>query len=140
MAEGSNKVYIVTQGSYSDYHIVTVFTNRKDAEVYCAVHNGSYGCDSYEVEEVEIGSIEYQPDKQIGYAFETEAYGKLSFRRYFMPKVGRNAIVPNVVKESKWRGRTEYAVAVMATSMEQAEKIAQDLIAKYKAEKEGVTI
>jgi hypothetical protein len=28
-------VYIVTDGSYSDYHICAVFSNKKDAERYC---------------------------------------------------------------------------------------------------------
>ena len=35
------KVYIVTEGEYSDYHIVGVFATREAAEKYCAVH-GNY--------------------------------------------------------------------------------------------------
>lgn len=33
------KVYIVTSGTYSDYHIDGVFIDRKMAEVFCAVHH-----------------------------------------------------------------------------------------------------
>ena len=137
-----DKVYIVTQGEYSDYHINTVFTDPHDAEVYCAVHNGCqvgiYG--DYRVEEFEIGKIQYQPDKKIGYWFSFEENGTLDEILHFMPKVGKSCIVPNVVKAKRLGNETLYTVGVMATSMEQAEKIAQDLIAKYKAEKEGVKV
>lgn len=140
MAEASNKVYIVVSGEYSDYHINTVFTDPHDAEVYCAVHNGGhvgfYG--DYRVEEFEIGKIQYQPDKKIGYWFSFEEDGTLDEILHFMPKVGKSCIVPNIVKAKRLGNETLYTVGVMATSMEQATKIAQDLIAKYKAEKEGL--
>lgn len=35
------KVYVVTQGSYSDYHIEQVFLEREKAELYCKIHNTS---------------------------------------------------------------------------------------------------
>lgn len=139
MAEASNKVYIVTQGEYSDYHIVTVFMDRHDAEVFCAMHNrGKYvDWDSYEILEQEVGKVEYEPDRKIGYGFTMTAHGKLYLSYNFMPKVGKGNVVPNVVKvEKEIFGSYYYDVGVMATSREQAEKIAYDLIAKYKAEKE----
>ena len=34
------KVYIVTEGEYSDYHICKVFDSRKHAEEYCALGHG----------------------------------------------------------------------------------------------------
>lgn len=33
------KVYIVTSGFYSDYHIDAVFLDKAQAEYYCALHN-----------------------------------------------------------------------------------------------------
>ena len=143
MAEKKNdKVYIVVSGEYSDYHISTVFTDPHDAEVYCAVNNGGYVgfYGDYRVEEFEIGKIEYQPDKKIGYWFSFEENGTLDEILNFMPHVGKSCIVPNMVQVKKPGGETLYTVGVMATSREQAEKIAQDLIAKYKAEKEGVKV
>lgn len=35
-----NKVYVVTAGSYSDYHIEAVFKDRAKAEAYCNCHLG----------------------------------------------------------------------------------------------------
>lgn len=43
------KVYIVTSGSYSDYHIDDVFIDLEQAYLYCAARNGSIGGD-YTVE------------------------------------------------------------------------------------------
>ncbi len=31
------KIYVVTEGEYSDYHICAVFDDKKKAELYCAV-------------------------------------------------------------------------------------------------------
>lgn len=33
------KVYVVTSGIYSDYHIVAVFDDKQKAEVFCAAYN-----------------------------------------------------------------------------------------------------
>lgn len=48
------KVYIVTEGSYSDYHIEAVFTDKGQAELYCAVHEDTkieeYEADEYRIE------------------------------------------------------------------------------------------
>lgn len=45
------KVYIITQGEYSDYCIVEVFGKLEDAEKYCAIHNDILGkySDPYEL-------------------------------------------------------------------------------------------
>lgn len=32
------KVYVATDGEYSDYHIESVFLSKKEAEAYCALH------------------------------------------------------------------------------------------------------
>ncbi len=37
----TDKVYVVTAGEYSDYHIETVCINREDAERYACLHRGS---------------------------------------------------------------------------------------------------
>ena len=45
------KVYVVTQGSYSDYHIEQVFLEREKAELYCKLHDTSGWGDHPELEE-----------------------------------------------------------------------------------------
>lgn len=37
-----DKIYVVTQGCYSDYHIDKIFSTRKAAEKYCALQNAAY--------------------------------------------------------------------------------------------------
>ena len=49
------KVFIVTNGEYSDYGIEGVFLNREDAEECCKIKQGKY--DSYRVEEWPLYSV-----------------------------------------------------------------------------------
>ena len=47
------KVYVVTCGEYSDYHIVAVFTDREKAEEFIKVRNDKisrWGDDAYNIE------------------------------------------------------------------------------------------
>ena len=39
----SKKVYIVTDGTYSEYHIEAVFSSERQALIYCATHCGEDG-------------------------------------------------------------------------------------------------
>lgn len=50
------KVYVVTEGEYSDYHIVGAFATREAAEKYCAVRHGSCSDlgDPINIEEYEL--------------------------------------------------------------------------------------
>ena len=58
------KVYIVTEGEYSDYHIEEVFSTREKAESYIALHNtSSYGY--YQIEEYEIDNVEIAKNEDI---------------------------------------------------------------------------
>lgn len=55
------KVYIVTSGEYSDYGIEIVFTDRDQAELYCAMHENDY--DSPRVEEWDADDVEIDSAK-----------------------------------------------------------------------------
>ena len=46
-------IYVVTQGEYSDYHIVGVYSRKEDAEAYCGAHLEN-GYDTPQVEEYEL--------------------------------------------------------------------------------------
>ena len=52
------KIYVVTSGFYSDYHIEKVFTDKKAAEAYCRERN--ICC--FEEDEYSAGIEEYQAD------------------------------------------------------------------------------
>lgn len=56
------KVYIVTSGSYSDYHIDEVFTDRKQAYLYCAARNTGINGE-YEVEEYDTDTSKLESRK-----------------------------------------------------------------------------
>ena len=48
-----NKVYIVTEGSYSDYHIVAVFSDEKKAKLYSLTLDDA-GVEEYDVDDIDI--------------------------------------------------------------------------------------
>lgn len=52
------KVYIVTTGEYSSYSIEAVFTDEKQAELFCAVHSKDYWIYDYEVWETDETRID----------------------------------------------------------------------------------
>lgn len=138
----NNEIYIVTSGCYSDYHIVTVFMDKDKAKAFVEAYNShktSKYYDDYEIETYKVSDIDVQTigdnafyDVQVsrrgacyvglaelGYAFETnEDVGK--------------------VIEYIAGAQEGYRVIVLAKDAEHAKRIAQDKIAQYKAEKEGL--
>ena len=48
-------VYVVTEGSYSDYHIVCVWSTREKAQAYV----DAAGPESYEIEEYSLDPLDY---------------------------------------------------------------------------------
>lgn len=53
------KLYVVTEGSYSDYRIVCIFKNKKKANNYVKYH-GEIGFDGMRCEEFELVDDSYQ--------------------------------------------------------------------------------
>ena len=47
----SDKVYVVTSGSYSDYRIECVFSTREKAEEYLQYHDDEYRIEKYAIDE-----------------------------------------------------------------------------------------
>lgn len=56
-----NKVYVVTAGEYSDYHIETICINREDAERYVCLHQGA------DLEEMRIEEYPICNDKELAH-------------------------------------------------------------------------
>lgn len=46
-------VYVVTEGSYSDYHIEAVFADKEQANLYLRIHPGCV-IEEYDTEEIKI--------------------------------------------------------------------------------------
>ena len=73
------KVYIVTRGSYSDYHIEAVFLSKEKAEYYVKYNSGSYYDTPY-IEEYDTEDENYDVSKE-GYV---KAF--ICFEHYYNPK------------------------------------------------------
>ena len=46
-----NKVFVITRGEYSDYHIDRVFSTRKQANDYLDTKDDSYQLEVYDLDE-----------------------------------------------------------------------------------------
>lgn len=125
------KLYIVTAGCYSGYHIESVFTSRRKAELYTAIHSDS---DNILIEEYETAD-EKITDKHevIGYLFRAELnYNKRYNKRWVVPNYlcGEAHFEP---KTLKW-----YEIWLRENDPIKARKILQDRIAQHNAEFAGI--
>lgn len=115
------KIYIITKGDYSDYHICNVTTDYQKAKRYKEAYSNSW----------EEACIE---------VYEDEKNGKENYCWAYDP-VSNTAKINNYnVKEGVMKNREDkiYGVYVYAPDEKHAAKKAQDMIAKYKAEQAGL--
>lgn len=130
------KFYAVTAGEYSDYHIIAITDNKERADNIAKIYRDDCWNYGTQVEEfVDSGVIE-------DVIWEVSARADGSYRVY---DTGFDKENVNVIKEilpsiSNNFGKIgeKYSVCVFAKSKDHAIKIAQDLWAEYKAEKEGI--
>lgn len=125
------KIYIATSGCYSDYSIDAVFTDRKKAEMYCAIHNQV----DQDIEEWETEDDSITVDKPV-----LKRWAGI-YNRCGSFKIEEDGYCLNPifqVHENYYHGG--HHRITMSTSMdktaEQAEKIMQDKFASWKYEKE----
>lgn len=59
------RVYVVTEGSYSDYHIVAIFSDKNNADIYAALINSTRGRDGAEVEEWDVDDVKIDTRQKI---------------------------------------------------------------------------
>lgn len=125
-------VYVITKGEYSDYGIEAVALEKEKAEELRERYSNqwdeamieTYDTDDYYVEmgrfyEVKVGKRSAIHVRETGVT-NIEDRNKVSFGRNWFTNV------------------EEYSVIVKAKDEEHAKKIGADLVAKYKAEKQGV--
>ena len=131
------KVYVVTSGEYSEYHIVGVTLDKQVAETFVNGKNeakGKYGKEFY--------LEEYDTDD-----FRVIAVGCKPYRACFYRKENGDRL--SWADECEWRyqniglveadGRGNYEVIVFAKDEDHALKIGAGKVAEYKARKEGIT-
>lgn len=68
------KIYVITEGDYSDYHIVGVTLDRKKAEAYCKLARGNY----------------YVPDVE---EYKTDLFDGIESRKPYSVKLSKDGLV-----------------------------------------------
>lgn len=119
------EIYIATSGEYSDYGIEKVFTDKKQAELYCATHECRL--EIYEADETRI-ETEQKP-KYIWFCgnnwrgdFTCETYREMTFK--------------DVFDKSSF---LDLEISLDADIEDKkAEKILKDKYMQWKAEKENI--
>lgn len=132
------KLFIITSGEYSDYHIDAVFTDEQQAKLYCAIHLDD--CNPPGIEEWESDKVKLDTSLEI---FEKwAAYFDFEGHLKNIWKVGFSFKCPSSVSTHTWR-KTEHFVYVYlpdGTAEEKAKKILCDYFAKWKYEQMEVIL
>ena len=113
----TNIVYVVTEGSYSDYHICAVFDNKEMAEKFIKKYCQNSFRDIAEIEEWEIKNIlkvamglewvAYDKEQE---SFELTEKGRRAYEEYFSNLTidsGECLLLKNVEAKFKRRIRIE---------------------------------
>ena len=125
------KIYVVTQGIYSDYHICGVATDYETAEKIRKHTSGRY--DESRIEEYDTDT--WSDIVRIGGLYHVNKYGEhlqACRENYDVEALYNNR---NVVMDYGYGSK---GVNVIARDEDHAKKIAADLFAKYEAEKHGI--
>lgn len=131
------KIYVVTSGEYSGYGIEAVFTDEGKANVYCAEHYEDYAPPVIEVWETSDDKIESDVDTIWEYKMlwqNEKLHNPHSFRCLAKKEDGRY----NNRVEIESHSLIVY-VYLKECNTRKAWKIANDVYAKYKAEKAGIS-
>ena len=125
------KVYVVTSGEYSEYHIVGITLDRQVAETFVNGKNeanGKYGkefyLEEYDTDDFQIIKEGCKPYRACFYGWTWADECKTRYQNV------------NVVEED---GRGNFEVVVFAKDEDHALKIGAEKVAEYKARKEGIT-
>lgn len=118
-----DKVYIVTDGSYSDYHIVAVFADEKLANEFANAGGGGV-----EVYDVKTG----MPEKVTHYSVEIDAEGNETRRWAYSEWDFEKE------PERAWKMGAPGYRAVSYRGYDVALKAARDKLAAHRAKKAGL--
>lgn len=121
------KVYVITQGDYSDYHICAVTLDKELAEKLCKVYSNLKYYPYFDPAQIEEYDLQQSMDDvRIMYRVEIDCGDiEVTEDRY------EN-------KEDVFGDKNYFTAYVLARDQEHAVKIAQDRRAEYLAKKEGI--
>jgi len=115
------EIYIVTQGSYSDYHIKACFSNRKYAEDYCANVNNLDNrytdeaiIEEYDVDDSEVRNLIIRSVWRIDIKFPS---GEFSYPE-------ESKVLVDATKRGQADTYVDFATAESYISMDHAKKLA----------------
>ena len=121
------KVYIVTDGEYSSYHIEDIFLDKDLAETYCALHCPTGQIETYNTSD---DNIKGKLDIYYGVSFTAFSDETILLNIYRSTK----PIYERVVKDKK-QYNIDIPISKKDFNFKSAEKIARDFLVKYKAER-----
>lgn len=125
-------IYVITKGEYSDYGIVAVALEKEKAEELRKLYSNSW----YEAMIETYDTADYYVEN--GRFYEVTLGTRSAIRVREIPPVcvdNRNKVITTRNFSTK---RMEYDVFVKAKDEEHAKKIGADLVAKYKAQQQGI--
>lgn len=132
-----DKVYVVTAGEYSDYHIETICINREDAERYVCLHQGAdleemrieeYSiCNGKELSHVKINrGVRFSMRDSIGITSREIVYSSRPVRT--------NVKSYSNFDEKIYHGTVSLPDRFSIDNHEAIKKLIYDAVAKFKAE------
>ena len=131
------KIYIVTSGEYSDYHINAVFSTKEEAEKYCALNNkaGDNWTDC-EIEEWDTQDYKIEGEVPVYYLYRfaikeksLAAIDKCKYMQCLCVSERSNSFIEFL---NKWgQDGVRFSIYLNKPDMEKARKIAKELLAKH---------
>lgn len=140
------KIYIVTEGDYSAYRIVSVYTDKDKADEHVELLNRASKYAYAQVEEWETETAKKFIAYAVGYNFATERVNNRTRFRYedgpVLTRLELHRVVDTLPETSVANYHKDYPDVytgiAYGTSYEHAEKNLWDAIAKAKAEAAGL--
>lgn len=140
------KVFIITQGEYSDYSIRAVSLDKGDAERKCALLNRNVRCGEYcKIEEYDTEDMVAYIAEEVKKRFEMSVCQNTGEIRWYEESYltfdDENKIYSS--KTDCFKCGSDKCISIVATlpantTEEQAKKIMLDRVTKFKAERAGL--
>ena len=131
------KVYLVTAGDYSDYHVKAVFSEKRGAELFAATKNDSDDYYEYRIEEYELDPAKFDGIVKTQYLYTIDGRrGRLQGPCVFTEE----GLAKKIIHDREW-GYYDLDDFIILPEQddEKAKKIAQDRIARKKANEQGIS-
>ena len=129
-------IYVITRGSYSDYHICAVASTQERAEQLRKMYTDRYDTANIEEYEIDIPSDEYyNKTPTLYWEVILKQDGDLIYIRTYYDEPNQSVII----QEGRYNWRETFIISnIQENTQEEAKKIAYDKRAQYLAEKFGL--